>query len=84
MKMDFSEMRSHESNTGERPECFYIICYPSGDMSQLAVAIAQDFDVPDYKVASRFYFHTETDASCYASDLARKNGLKFEGGYLLD
>jgi hypothetical protein len=85
MKLSYYEMTPHESVSGEHQECFFIVCYPCGDTSAVAVAEAQDFDVPDYNLASRYYFHDETEANQYAANLARRNGLNFKGdGMLLD
>jgi hypothetical protein len=49
--------------------------------NEIAVVCVQDFDLSDYNFASREDFATEEEAATYAVDLARRNGLCFEGGF---
>lgn len=58
--------------------CFFIIVYPRGDRTKISVAEAQDFDVPDYSLASRYWFWSESECIKYARGLARRNNLNFE------
>jgi hypothetical protein len=57
---------------------FYIIVYPRGDKSKIAVACAQSFDVPDYSLASRQRFDEATEACTYARQLAKTHGKTYE------
>lgn len=61
------------------PECFFIIVYPQGNREYISVAEAQDFDVPDYSLASRYWFWNESECIQYARGLARRNNLSFIG-----
>lgn len=59
---------------------FYIICYPRGDMSKLAVAEiswACDYEKNDYRLASRNDYDTYKEASKAAKSLASENGLEY-------
>jgi hypothetical protein len=60
---------------------FFIICYPSGDESKLAVAeisYACDYEKKDYRLASRHDYVTREDAVRVARDLAKKHGKEYE------
>ncbi|WP_298962288.1 hypothetical protein [uncultured Methylobacterium sp.] len=67
----------------------WIIVYPRGDRSKLAVVEivpALDYEKSDYAIASRREFFGEEDgltaeqrAAKYARELARNNGLSYEG-----
>ena len=85
MKMTYSDLTHHYTNNTIH-EVFYIVIYWQGDTSRIAVACAQDFDVPDYVMASRYLFDDESNAAEYAADLARKHGLMYSGTHtpLLD
>jgi hypothetical protein len=61
----------------------YIIVYPRGDRSRLAVVEivpALDYEKGDYAIASRKEFFGDNEGACkYARELARENGLSYEG-----
>lgn len=63
-------------------EFFYIICYPRGDMSRLAIAAIQhnmSYEKYDYRLASRHNYNERETAIATAKQLAHQNGLIFEG-----
>jgi hypothetical protein len=60
---------------------YWIICYPRGDKSKLAVAEMCDgtsYEEADYRLASHKRFRDEQEANDYCRELARKNGLLAE------
>lgn len=57
---------------------FYIV-YPAGDRSKLTVVQCESWELSDYDVASRKDFIVEVDAINYAKELAKNNGLIYEG-----
>jgi hypothetical protein len=61
----------------------WIIVYPQGDRSKLAVVEivpALDYEKRDYAIASRKEFLGDEPGACeYARELARQNGLTYEG-----
>lgn len=59
----------------------YIICYPKGDKSRISIAQGDDCDVYDYCLASRKLYDEDQleEAKEYAKELAKNNGLKYEG-----
>ncbi len=59
-------------------EIFYLIVYPGGDRSILAVAEAQEFDVNDYDLASKNCYPDEQSAWVHARILALKHGKLLE------
>lgn len=81
---------------GDAPEgstLYWIIVYPGGDLTRLAVAEmcdALDYEENDYRIASRKRFRVESDAVTYCKQLAKDNDLKCdldstsEIGILLD
>jgi hypothetical protein len=61
-------------------DTFFIICYPCGDPHKLAVAEISygcEYEMNDYRLASRERFDSEHDANVYAQKLAQRNGLRF-------
>lgn len=59
---------------------FFIICYPRGDRSKLAVAEISrncDYEKNDYRLASRYDYDTYKEAMHAAKYLAIKNGLEY-------
>lgn len=60
----------------------FIICYPRGDQTKLSVAEiceGMEYEKSDYRLASRRDFHDRDIAVKYAKELARDNGLTYEG-----
>ena len=57
---------------------YWIICYPCGDKTKLAVAEMCDgtsYEEGDYSMASRKRFRDEQEANTYCRELARQNNL---------
>ena len=60
---------------------YWIVVYPRGDRSKLAVAEmcdATDYEEHDYAIASRKRFRDEAMAAQYCRELAAQHGLKAE------
>lgn len=56
---------------------FYLCVYPKGDRSRITVVCAQDFDVPDYDLASHKHFNTPLEGCQYAKKLAWDNAKMY-------
>ena len=60
-------------------ETFYII-FPQGDMSKICViGILNEYQLDEYKRASRKSFRNRNLAVDYAKELALKHSITFEG-----
>ena len=57
----------------------YMIIYPRGDRSRLAVAQVRDYERRDWALASRRCFDDRQSAEDYMKELADKHGLGYEG-----
>ena len=58
----------------------YMIIYPRGDRSRLAVAQVRDYEQSDWALASRRTFGDDREAAVeYMIELAEEHGLNYEG-----
>lgn len=64
--------------------CPWMVIYPRGDRSRLAIAQVRDYEKEDWDLASRETFIYEYDARDYKDQLAAENGLSGGGRAYLD